>query len=75
MIEKVVMKSLEVRLGINSNAKALLEKVDTMEFDIFEFKREVEDNELVCLSGYLFSKHALFTTLNISMEKLISFMK
>lgn len=67
--------TLQSNLNITEKAKQIFEKVDTLDFDIFNFKTEVKDNELVTLSNMLFEKHNMFKTCKISKQKFLNFTK
>lgn len=60
VLEKVYTKTLENRLGISKRAQELFSQVEQKDFPIFDFKREVKDNELVCLSSLMLQKHNIF---------------
>lgn len=51
----------------------MVDMAHTNAFDIFDFKDQVNDNELTTLASMLFQKHALFTTLNINLDKFLTF--
>lgn len=53
ILEKVYTKTLETWFGLSKNAQMLFEKIGEKDFDIFEFKWETKDNELVTLSSLI----------------------
>lgn len=67
--------SLQNKLNITQKTKEMFEKVDCLDFDIFQFREETKNSELVTLSMMLFEKHNLFKTCKISNSKFINFAK
>lgn len=60
ILEAVYSKKLEQILNLSKSAMKMMEDVAKMDFDIFAFKRETNDNELVCLSSMILNKHQVF---------------
>lgn len=67
-------RSLESLLDFPGGITKVLEKLDTLEFDIFEFKDNSKDRELTTLTSLLLHKHSLYSGLHISLQKFIVFM-
>jgi len=61
ILEKVYTKTLETRFNLSKNAQSMFEKISEKDFDIFEFKRETKDNELVILPSLILQKHNVFS--------------
>ena len=53
------------KLELNQAASKMLEIVNQLEFNIFDFKEEVDEKELYVLSTYLLQKHGLFQSCRI----------
>lgn len=67
-------KSLESLLDFKFNVSKVMEKVDTLEFDIFDFKDSCNDRELTTLTSILLHKHSLYSGLHIHINKFLFFM-
>jgi hypothetical protein len=52
--------ALSNKMNITEKAEKLFEKVDSLDFNVFEFKEEMKEAELVTLSTMMFEKHGLF---------------
>lgn len=62
-------------MNITQKARELFEKADSLDFDIFKFKDEMKDSELVTLSTMLFEKHDLFKSQKIANSKFLNFVQ
>jgi hypothetical protein len=49
--------SYEKQIGANDEVKALFEKAEEKDFEIFAFKKATGDKELIALSSLIFLKH------------------
>lgn len=67
-------KSLESMLDMKQTATKILEKVDSLEFDIFEFQKDSNGRELTSLTSLLLHKHSLYSGLHISVSKFLVYM-
>lgn len=65
--------ALQSRMSITNKAREMFEKVDTLDFNIFDFKEEMKESELVTLATMLFEKHDLFKGCKINNSKFINF--
>ena len=65
--------ALQARINISDKARELFEVVDSLDFNIFEFKEAMKDSELVALSSMLMEKHNIFKILKINKSKFINF--
>jgi hypothetical protein len=63
------------KLELNSSAKKMLENVTQLEFNIFDFKDEVDEKELYVLSTYLLQKHGLFQSCKIDPDVFSQFIQ
>lgn len=64
------------KLGLTKESQAMLDCVDTLDdFNIFDFKEEVEEKELFVISSYLMHKHQLFQNCKIDPEAFFKFIK
>jgi hypothetical protein len=59
--EKVSNIDIVKKLNLTPKAIKMLDKVDTIDFNIFEFKEEVEEQEMYVISSYLLHKLNLFS--------------
>lgn len=67
-------KTLESIINLPiSYITTVMEKIETLEFDIFEFKEKCQDRELSCISSLLLHKHSLYSGLHISVSKFTRF--
>ena len=73
--EKIAKINIDERLCLTSESKKMLSQADSLDFDIFEFKEAVEENELFVISSYLMQKHNLFENCNVDPEKYFQFIK
>jgi len=67
-------RSLESLLEFPGGITKVLETIDSLEFDVFEFKEKSNGRELTTLTSLLFHKHSLFAGLHIPLNKFIFFM-
>ena len=67
-------KSLESLLNFKHNIPKTIEKLDTLEFDIFDFKGKTENRELTTLTSLLLHKHSLYSGLHIPINKFLVYM-
>ena len=67
--------ALQNKMNITQKTRTMFEKVDNLDFNVFELKEESKDNELVTLAILLFEKHDLFKTCKISNSKFVNFTK
>ena len=67
-------KSLESLLNFKYNFTQTMESLDTLEFDIFEFREMTQNRELTSLTSLLLQKHSLYSGLLINVNKFIQFM-
>ena len=56
-----------------SYISTVMEKIETLEFDIFEFKEKCKDRELSWIASLLLHKHSLYSGLHISINKFMGF--
>ena len=67
-------KSLESLIDLpTSYITRVMERLETLEFDIFEFKEKWKDRELSWISSLLLHKHSLYSGLHISINKYLFF--
>lgn len=67
-------KSLESLIDLpTSYITGIMEKLETLEFDIFEFKEKCNDRELSWISSLLLHKHSLYAGLHIPINKYLIF--
>jgi hypothetical protein len=67
--------SLQNKVGMTKAGKKMLENVDSLSFNIFEFNKELNGGELVAIANMLFEKHNLFKTMKINSSKFLTFTK
>lgn len=67
-------KSLESLLNLNFSFTKIMEKLDTLEFDIFDLKEKTNDKELTTLTSLLLHKHSLYSHFHIPINKFLRFM-
>jgi hypothetical protein len=67
--------ALQQKMNISNAAKKIFENVENLDFNIFEFKEEVKNNELICLCNMLMEKHDLFKSMKINSGKFLNFTK
>ena len=65
--------ALQSRINITERARELFENVDSLDFNIFDFKEAMKESELVALSSMILEKHNLFKLLKINKSKFINF--
>ncbi len=77
MIENKLQNiNIDEKLNLTRDSKEMLENIATIkEFNIFEFKEEVEENELFVISSYLLHKHMLFQNCKIDPDTYFKFIK
>jgi len=67
-------KSLESLMDFKFNITEVMESLDTLEFDIFDFKVKTDNRELTSLTSLLFHKHSLYSGLNIQVNQFLVYM-
>ena len=67
--------NINERLNLTAKSKFMLEKANTLEFNIFDFKNEVEEQELFVLTSYMMHKHELFRSFKMDPEVFFKFVK
>jgi len=77
MIEsKLLSINIDSKLNLTKESKAMLDSADTIsDFNIFDFKDEVKENELLTLSSFLLNKHMLFQNCKIDPDTYIKFIR
>jgi hypothetical protein len=82
MTTRILIKSrlqninITTTLGLTKESQEMLDCVDTCDnFNIFDFKNEVNEQELYVISSYLMHKHELFQTCKIDPESYFKFIK
>jgi len=73
--KRVSTVEVEDKLEITAIAKTMLEKVNSLDFNIFNFKDEVEEREVFVLSSHLLQKHGLFQSCKIDPDVYFRFIK
>ena len=67
---------IDSKLSLTKDSRAMLEWANSIDdFNIFEFKEEVDEQELFVLSSYLMHKHGLFQNCKIDPEVYFKFIK
>ena len=67
-------RSLESLLNFKCNFTQTMESLDTLEFDVFNFKEKTHNRELTTLSSLIMHKHSLYSGLHIPINKFLIFM-
>jgi hypothetical protein len=67
--------SLQNKINITDKARKMFEKVDCLDFNIFDFSDQLNGGELVGLTNLLFEKHNLFKACKINKLKFLNFTK
>lgn len=67
-------KSLESLLDFKYNLTEVMESLDSLKFDIFDFKAKTENRELTSLTSLLLHKHSLYSGLSIQVNQFLVFM-
>ena len=67
-------RSLESLLDFPRSITKIIETLDTLEFNIFDFKEECVDRELTCVASLLLHKHSLYSGLKININQFLIFM-
>lgn len=57
--------NLDSLLDIKFNITEVMESLETLDFDIFDFKEKTENRELTTVASLLLNKHSLYTELGI----------
>jgi len=70
---KIKTIDIDEKLNLNSQTKTMLNKADSLSFNIFDFKDLVEEKELYVLTSYLLNKHDLFRAMKMDPEVFFSF--
>ena len=50
-----------------------MKKIETLDFDIFEIKKETNSNELLTVTTFLLHKHKIFSKFKIQVETFMYF--
>ena len=58
--------NLDSLLDAKFNITEVMEKLETLQFDIFDFKEKTENRELTTVASLLLNKHSLYNELGIS---------
>lgn len=69
----VSQKAIDQILQINEQTQIELNRVDQVEFNIFNVRKSTMENELVTVITYLLHKEQLFSALNINMDIFMRF--
>lgn len=64
-------KSLESLLDFKYNLPQMMETLDTIDFNIFNFKEKTDNRELTTLASLLFHKHSLYSGLHVQINKFL----
>jgi len=67
--------NINERLELTPETQAALEKVNTFEFDIFDFMEICNHDELYIIASFLMNKHNLFENQKIYPEVFFNFIK
>lgn len=67
-------RSLESLLDFKTSVTQVMEKLDTLEFNIFDFKDNSKGRELTSLTSLLLHRHSLYAGLHIPINKFLVFM-
>lgn len=73
--DKIQAIDIVKRLNLSKPAVSMLKNLDSLTFNIFEFKEEVDETELYCISSFLMHKHNLFESCKIDPESFFKFVK
>ncbi|CAI2381292.1 unnamed protein product [Moneuplotes crassus] len=57
--------NLDSLLDVKFNITEVMESLETLDFDIFDFKEKTENRELTTVASLLLNKHSLYTELGI----------
>ena len=68
-------KAVEKILQLNKDTQQELQKIQTVDFNIFKIKEYTNENELVTVICSIFAKEKLFDRLPIINEKFLNFTK
>ena len=71
--EEAAELPLESLINLNEAAKDQMKKIETLDFDIFEVKKETNSNELLTVATFLLHKHKIFSKFKIQVETFMYF--
>lgn len=70
---KIDSLNIDKKLKLTPESKAFLGRINTLDFDIFNFKDIVEEKEMFVITSYIMHKHDLFTGCKIDPEVYFKF--
>lgn len=71
--KKISVVDIEDRLSLTPDISDMLDKVNTLDFDIFNFKELTNEREMFVLSSYLMNQHNLFRAFRMDPEVYFKF--
>eukprot|EP00345_Euplotes_harpa_P011746 CAMPEP_0168338912 /NCGR_PEP_ID=MMETSP0213-20121227/13146_1 /TAXON_ID=151035 /ORGANISM="Euplotes harpa, Strain FSP1.4" /LENGTH=156 /DNA_ID=CAMNT_0008344839 /DNA_START=116 /DNA_END=586 /DNA_ORIENTATION=+ len=75
LVHRIDTIDINERLNVSRGAIKMLEQVDSIDFDVFKFKQETQEQEMLVLTSHLMDMHGLFKSFKMNPEIYFKFIK